>query len=90
MGRECFESAGETGWSGKEIGCYIGSVNESWLDLVSKDAHSSSLSTINANCDFSLANHISYEYNLKGPRLVTIHACNVWWPSTGLTNAAWR
>lgn len=34
---ECLESAGETNWRGKNIGCYVGVYGEDWLDLASKD-----------------------------------------------------
>jgi acyl transferase domain-containing protein len=67
---ECLENAGETGWRGKNIGCFIGSFGEDWLDLHAKDTQDFGMYRITGSGDFVLANRISYEYDLKGPRCV--------------------
>ena len=35
---ECMETAGQTDWSGKDIGCYVGTFGEDWLEMGSKDS----------------------------------------------------
>jgi acyl transferase domain-containing protein len=66
--RECFENAGETGWRGKDVGVYIGSFGEDWNDIQHHDRHDLNLYKLGGTSDFVLANRISYEYDLKGPR----------------------
>ncbi|KAL8836758.1 MAG: hypothetical protein Q9170_002787 [Blastenia crenularia] len=34
---ECMENAGQVGWRGKQIGCYVGVFGEDWLDMGAKD-----------------------------------------------------
>jgi acyl transferase domain-containing protein len=67
---ECLENAGETDWRGKNIGCFIGSFGEDWLDIHAKDTQDLGMYRITGSGDFVLANRISYEYDLKGPRFV--------------------
>ena len=66
--RECLENAGETGWRGKDIGCYIGTFGEDWLQIQSRDTLESTSSRIAGYGDYLLANRVSYEYDFKGPR----------------------
>ena len=65
---ECMENGGQVGWRGKNIGCYIGVFGEDWLDLAAKDTQNHGMYRITGSGDFAIANRISYEYNLKGPR----------------------
>ncbi len=67
---ECMENGGQTGWRGKNIGCYIGVFGEDWLDLAAKDTQNLGMYRITGSGDFALANRVSYEYNLRGPRCV--------------------
>jgi len=66
--RECFENAGEANWRGKSIGCYVGTFGEDWVDLGAKDTQHLGMYRITGSGDFVLANRVSYEYDLKGPR----------------------
>lgn len=66
--RETFESAAETDWRGKNIGCYAASFGEEWSNLHAKDAQNGGFNVITGYMDLMQANRISYEYNLKGPR----------------------
>ena len=66
--RECLENAGETDWRGKDIGCYIGSFGEDWLQIQTRDTMESTSSRITGYGDYLLANKVSYEYDFKGPR----------------------
>lgn len=65
---ECMENGGQTGWRGQNIGCYIGVFGEDWLDLTTKDVQNVGLYRVSGSGDFALANRVSYEYNLSGPR----------------------
>ena len=65
---ECMENGGQTGWRGKNIGCYVGVFGEDWLDLAAKDVQHLGMYRITGSGDFALANRVSYEYNLGGPR----------------------
>ncbi|GLA68504.1 putative PKS/NRPS-like protein biosynthetic cluster [Aspergillus tubingensis] len=65
---ECLESAGETNWKGKNIGCYVGVYGEDWLDLASKDPQATSRYHVLGTGQFALANRLSYEYDFQGPR----------------------
>lgn len=66
--RETFESAAETGWRGKKIGCFAASFGEEWSNLHAKDAQNRGFNVITGYMDLMQANCISYEYDLKEPR----------------------
>ncbi|KAL9097198.1 MAG: hypothetical protein Q9165_000625 [Trypethelium subeluteriae] len=65
---ECMENGGQVGWRGKNIGCYVGVFGEDWLDLCTKDTQNLGMYRITGSADFVLANRVSYEYDLGGPR----------------------
>ena len=65
---ECMVNAGQTNWRGSNIGCFIGSFGEDWLDIAAKDTQNFGIYRISGSGDFMLSNRISYEYDLKGPR----------------------
>ncbi|OAL66032.1 polyketide synthase [Trichophyton rubrum] len=73
---ECLESAGVTGWRGKDIGCFVGSFGEDWLDMSSKDTQDINRVRAIGTGDFALANRVSYEYDLKGPSITFRTACS--------------
>ena len=66
--RECLENAGEMNWRGKPIGCYVGMFGEDWQHSLSKESQTSG--TFAASGDLMMANRVSYEFDLKGPRCV--------------------
>ena len=66
--REALERAGEN-WRGKAIGTYVGTFTEDWQDLQHKDSNFFNSYFVMSTLDFTLANRISYEYDLRGPRL---------------------
>lgn len=70
VARECVEDAGEVGWRGKNIGCYMGSFGEDWCEMFSKEDQQYGLYRVTGYGDFVLSNRVSYEMNLKGPRCV--------------------
>lgn len=65
---ECMENAGQVGWRGKDIGCYVGVFGEDWHDLTAKETQRIPRVHAFANGGFALSNRISYEFDLKGPR----------------------
>ena len=65
--REALEQAGEK-WRGKPIGTYVGMFTEDWQDLHHKDSNFYNPYSVMTSIDFALANRISYEYDLRGPR----------------------
>lgn len=74
---ECMENAGQVGWRGKKIGCFVGNFGEDWLDMTAKDAQYPGLYRTTGSGDFAISNRISYEYDLKGPRYAHFDFSNV-------------
>ncbi|GAW25636.1 putative polyketide synthase [Rosellinia necatrix] len=73
IARECIEDAGVTGWRGKSIGCYVGSLGEDWSEMSSRETQRwGSYKT----GDFLLSNRISYEMDLQGPSMTIRTACS--------------
>lgn len=65
---EALENAGEKDWRGKNIGCYVGSFGEDWLDMDSKDVQNMHMYRLTGYGDYITANRVSYEFDFKGPR----------------------
>jgi hypothetical protein len=65
---ECMEDAGATSWRGSNIGCYVGVFGEDWQDLNAKETQHRGGYRVTGYGDFVLANRISYEFDLHGPR----------------------
>ena len=65
---ECMENAGSTNWRGSNIGCFVGVLGEDWRDLNSKETQQGGSYRVTGYEDAFLANRLSYEYNLHGPR----------------------
>ncbi|KAI1171106.1 putative polyketide synthase [Nemania sp. FL0916] len=70
--RETFENAAETNWQGKNIGCYVGSFGEDWSNLHAKDLQHRGFRVMTGYMDLWQANRVSYEYDLRGPRSMTL------------------
>jgi acyl transferase domain-containing protein len=68
VARECVEEAGETDLRGKEVGVYIGNFGEDWHDMLEKDSQQYGVYRLVGAGDFALANRVSYEMDLRGPR----------------------
>jgi acyl transferase domain-containing protein len=73
--RECLDSAGETNYRGREVGCFIGSFGEDWIEAFAQDDQHHGLYRISGYDDFVLSNRISYEYDLRGPSMTIRAAC---------------
>ncbi|KAJ4328105.1 hypothetical protein N0V84_001473 [Fusarium piperis] len=74
--REVLESAGETEFRGKPIGCYVGTFGEDWLQMSGKEDQHIGGYPLAAYGDLILANRISFEYDLKGPSMVIKTGCS--------------
>ncbi|PLN86691.1 putative polyketide synthase [Aspergillus taichungensis] len=73
---ECLENAGETDWEGRDIGCYVGTFGEDWLDLRHKDAQSTDRYHALGTGAFALANHVSYKFDFRGPSMTIQTGCS--------------
>ncbi|KAM5467173.1 Type I Iterative PKS [Microsporum ferrugineum] len=73
---ECLETGGQSGWRGKDIGCFVGSFGEDWLDMSSKDTQDIDRIRALGTGDFALSNRVSYEYDLKGPSITFRTGCS--------------
>lgn len=65
---ECLENGGQKNWRGKNIGTYVGTFGEDWLDMDSKDITNSHMYRLTGYGDYVIANRVSYEFDFKGPR----------------------
>ncbi|KAK0611428.1 acyl transferase domain-containing protein [Immersiella caudata] len=73
---EAFESAGKTGWRGKDIGVYVGALGEDWSEMEAVDAQDLNPTRTYVYGDYIIANRASYEFDLKGPSMVVRTACS--------------
>lgn len=71
VAREAFEDAGVTDWRGKTIGTYIGNFGEDWLGMLERETQPWGIHRISGSGDFAVANRLSYEFDLQGPRYVS-------------------
>lgn len=74
VARECLDNAGEVEYRGKTIGCYVGTFGEDWLQVIIKESQPSGRNLLPGYSDLMVANRISYELDLHGPRLEA-HIC---------------
>jgi len=68
VARECLEDAGEVNYRGQSIGCYVGTFAEDWIVMSAKDSHQGGGYSVTGHPDLMIANRVSYEYDLRGPR----------------------
>lgn len=66
--REVLENAGEVNYRGELIGCYVGTFGEDWLQMSAKENQHAGGYIMTGHGDLMLANRVSFEYDLKGPR----------------------
>ncbi|CAG8947878.1 unnamed protein product [Penicillium salamii] len=74
--RECFESAGEVNFRGRDIGCFVGSFGDDWTESLTHDDQTSAKYPLMVGGDFAIPNRVSYEYDLHGPSLSIRTACS--------------
>lgn len=79
VARECIEDAGVTNWKGKTIGCYMGSFGEDWTEMFAKEAQQWGMHRISGYGEFALANRVSYEMDLRGPRYAASQTASMPW-----------
>lgn len=70
--KETLDDAGEANYRGQPIGCYVGTFCEDWSQIGNKETqHPPGNGYIaTGNGDLMIANRVSYEYDLHGPRFV--------------------
>lgn len=68
VARECLEDSGEVYYRGKRIGCYVGTFGEDWHEMSVKEPQDTGSSSVTGFLDMMLANRVSYEFDLRGPR----------------------
>jgi acyl transferase domain-containing protein len=66
--RECLDDAGETHYRGRNVGCYIGNFGHDWMEMSLRDTQHTQSYNVLGYSDMMLANRVSYEYDLRGPR----------------------
>jgi acyl transferase domain-containing protein len=68
VAQEAFEDAGVTDLRGRTIGTYIDNLGEDWLEMMGKKTQPYGIHRISGAGDFVVANRLSYEFDLQGPR----------------------
>ncbi|KAI1613463.1 KR domain-containing protein [Exophiala viscosa] len=74
--RECFESAGEVNYQGKNIGCFVGTFGEDWAESSAKDQQTYGLYRISRYGDLFQSNRISFDSDLRGPSMTIRTGCS--------------
>lgn len=69
---ETLESSGTVNWRGRDIGVYIGVMGDDWASMRQEDNLDPSPIRADVFGDYIIANRVSYEFDLKGPRYGTI------------------
>lgn len=69
---EAFETAGETGWRGTDVGVYVGQMGDEWDNMAMLDRQRAKSVRPEVSGDYIIANRVSYEFDLRGPRSVIL------------------
>ncbi|RYP85129.1 hypothetical protein DL769_001033 [Monosporascus sp. CRB-8-3] len=73
---EALENAGEVGWRGSNVAVYAGSFGQDWLQMQARDPQDGNAYGITGMDDFTLANRVSYELDLRGPSMTVKAGCS--------------
>ncbi|OLN96884.1 Lovastatin diketide synthase LovF 4 [Colletotrichum chlorophyti] len=73
---EALENAGEIGWQGQKIGCYVGSFGDDWREMHAVDTQDDGMYRLTGYMDFAQANRISHVFDLTGPSMTIRTACS--------------
>ncbi|KAI6379931.1 hypothetical protein MCOR25_001832 [Pyricularia grisea] len=73
---EAFETAGETGWRGTDVGVYVGQMGDEWDNMAMLDRQRAKSVRPEVSGDYIIANRVSYEFDLRGPSMVVRTACS--------------
>ena len=65
---ECFENAGAKNYRGSDVGCYVGNFGRDWGAMDDRENQGANVYRAVGHDDFMLANRVSYEFDLRGPR----------------------
>lgn len=70
VAHECIVDAGVTGWRGSNTGVFMGNYGDDWADMLYKETQQYGIHNVMGQYDFVIANRVSYEMDLRGPRYV--------------------
>ncbi|KAF6823452.1 polyketide synthase [Colletotrichum plurivorum] len=73
---EALESAAETDWQGRRIGCYVGSFGDDWREMHAVDSQDDGAYRLTGYMDFVQANRVSHAFDLRGPSMTVRTACS--------------
>ncbi|KAL4938594.1 thiolase-like protein [Aspergillus oleicola] len=73
---ECLESSGTATYRDKDIGLYVGTLGEDWMDIQTKDPQHPGMHFATGYGDFAIANRVSKELGLTGPSMTIRTACS--------------
>jgi acyl transferase domain-containing protein len=73
---EALENAGEVDWRGTDISVYAGSFGQDWMQMQARDSQDGNVYGITGMDDFTLANRVSYELDLRGPSMTVKAGCS--------------
>ncbi|KAI0202478.1 hypothetical protein F4808DRAFT_468584 [Astrocystis sublimbata] len=73
---EALENSGEVEWRGSQIAVYAGSFGQDWLQMQARDPQDGNVYGITGMDDFTLANRVSYELDLRGPSMTVKAGCS--------------
>ena len=68
VARESLDDAGEADYRGSNIGCYVANFGHDWMEMNLKELQHTRDHNVLGYTDMMLANRVSYEYDLRGPR----------------------
>ncbi|KAF4946648.1 hypothetical protein FGADI_11037 [Fusarium gaditjirri] len=74
--QECLDDAGEIGFRGKRIGCYVGTFGDDWLIMNTKESLQGGVYATTGGTDIMMANRTSYEFDFQGPSMVIKTGCS--------------
>ncbi|KAK5991611.1 Highly reducing polyketide synthase gloL [Cladobotryum mycophilum] len=73
---ECIENAGQTKLNSTNTGVFVGTFGEDWHDILLSDKSQSIPYRTTSGGDFTAANRISYNFDLRGPSITIRTACS--------------
>ncbi|KAF2676482.1 polyketide synthase [Lentithecium fluviatile CBS 122367] len=73
---ESLENAGERDFRGKNIGVYVGTFAEDWIEMHAKDAEPHAFLGLTGHLDLMTSNRVSYEFDWTGPSMTIKTGCS--------------
>jgi acyl transferase domain-containing protein len=76
VARESLHDAGVTGWEGTDVGVYVGSYGQDWMEIGLRDDLLTSAFVTGGGQDFMVSARLSHELDLHGPNMTIRTACS--------------